>query len=45
MKHFFNSLLPVCFSVLTAIAVIGGVRPMCMGTLWYQPEVPKSLRA
>jgi cyclic lactone autoinducer peptide len=45
MKRFFSSLLPVCFSVLAAVAVFGGVRPMCAGALFYQPEVPRSLRS
>jgi cyclic lactone autoinducer peptide len=44
MKRLCHSLLPVCFSVLAAVAVFGGIRPMCMGGFFFQPEVPKSLR-
>lgn len=42
MKRLLHRLLPVCFSLLAFVALIG-VRPMCVGW-YYQPEVPAALK-
>lgn len=42
MKRLLYRLLPAVFSFLAFAAAVG-VKPTC-SLLWYQPEVPKSLR-
>jgi cyclic lactone autoinducer peptide len=42
MKRLLYRLLPVCFSLLAFVALIG-VKPLC-SVAFYQPEVPASLK-
>lgn len=42
MKKIYHGILTVMFSTLVVVAGII-IKPMCWG-IWYQPELPKSLR-